>query len=756
MSGHLRALPGELDQNLLLTTDGGEQYIVKILGDTSAASRQAMQNAAMSHLTARGFPVPQSQTSLAGEDIVTISDDSDQACLLRMLSYLPGHFYADVPAAAHGPDLWRSLGGLLGKLDQALAEFSHAIPQELQRWDLAYGYVKCRSEQHLLDEHQAALVEYFLEAYRLHALPSVAEFPRSFIHNDANDHNILVDDREAPSAVTGLIDFGDLVYTHTVNEIAIAAAYAMLNQEDPIATLVHMVESYHRERTLNEAEINALFLLVTLRLCTTVCNAAVELELRPDNEYLQVSATPAWALLEVLRKLSPFAISSKLRAACGLVADTGRSPDAIIESRQKHMGRTLSLSYEEPLKIVAGQGALLYDEQGNDYLDMVNNVCHVGHCHPKVVAAGHAQMARLNTNTRFLHDNLVDYAEALLATLPDELSVCMFVNSGSEANELAFRLARKSSLSRELVVVDGAYHGNTSACIDASPYKFDGPGGEGAPDHVHKVSLPDPYRGEFPGTDKEAAARYAADVGRVVAELAEQGKKPGAYICESLQGVAGQIIMPDGYLQAVYSIIREAGGVCIADEVQAGFGRVGTHMWAFETQGVVPDILTLGKPIANGHPMAAVITTREIADAFVTGMEYFNTFGGNPVSCAIGMAVLNVIRDEKLQENALATGNYLQEKLRELQDEFHLIGDVRGLGLFIGVELVDDRESKKPATEKTAALVEHMREHGVILSTEGPFYNVLKIKPPIVFDANDADRFLGVLCAGLRFVEGES
>ncbi len=753
VSGRLLPLPGEVDQNLLLKTDAGERFIVKILGDAGAASRLAMQNTAMSYLAARGFPVPQVVRSQDGDDIVSITDASKQACLLRVLSYLPGQFYADVPSAAQGSELWESLGGLLGRLDHALTEFDHVVPEELIKWDLANAYMKCRSEQHLLDEHQAALVDHYLESYRLHVLPGMARLPRSYIHNDANDHNLLVDDIEAPSSVIGLIDFGDLMYTHTVNEIAIAAAYAMMGQEDPIATLVSMTAAYHRERPLNDAEIDALFLLVALRLCTSVCNAALEFQLQPENEYLQVSAAPAWALLESLRQYSPFAIARQLRSACGLEADTGRSRDAIIEAREKHMGRTLSLSYQEPLKIVAGQGVLLYDEQGNDYLDMVNNVCHVGHCHPKVVAAGRAQMARLNTNTRFLHDNLLDFAEALLATLPAELSVCMFVNSGSEANELALRLAHNFSQSKELVVVDGAYHGNTSACIDASPYKFDGPGGEGAPDHVHKVMLPDPYRGKFPGNGKDAAGGYASDVGRVVAELAGKGQKPGAYICESLQGVAGQIIMPDGYLQAVYAIIRDAGGVCIADEVQVGFGRVGTHMWAFETQGVVPDIVTLGKPIGNGHPMAAVITTREIADAFVTGMEYFNTFGGNPVSCAIGMAVLDVIRDEHLQENALATGNYLQEKLRELQDEFDLIGDVRGLGLFIGAELVEDRETKTPATEKTAALVEYMKEQGIILSAEGQFHNVLKIKPPIVFNADDADRFMRVLQAGLKFVE---
>jgi len=298
-------------------------------------------------------------------------------------------------------------------------------------------------------------------------------------------------------------------------------------------------------------------------------------------------------------------------------------------------------------------------------------------------------------------------------------------------------------------VVDGAYHGNTNACIEASPYKFNGPGGEGAEPYVHVVELPDPYRGKYQGDTIESAKGYSESVKQTIAALAQEGKSPGAFICESLQGVAGQIIMPQGYLSQVYDLVRAAGGVCIADEVQVGFGRVGTHMWAFETQHVVPDIVTLGKPIGNGHPMAAVITTQEIAEAFVTGMEYFNTFGGNPVSCAIGSAVLDVIADEQLQAHALATGAYFQQQLKQLQQTHPLIGDVRGLGLFIGVELVEDRQSKAPATEKTSWLVEFFKDHHILLSTEGAFYNILKIKPPLAFNRDNVDEFIRVLDLGL-------
>lgn len=750
LSGTLKPLDSYSDQNWLLTGSGGQRFVVKIANTHTACIDVEMQNAAMVHLNKQGIAVPTALPNVDGKEITDVQGEGEQMFLMRLLTYLPGDFYADCGPSSHGVALWRSLGAYLAKVDNALEDFNHPGAARFLDWDLAYGYGICQQKKLALSEGERARVDYFLDYYHSSVLPRTPDLTKTVIHNDANDYNLLIDDRKAPTSITGLIDFGDMVLSHTVNELAIACAYAMLGQDDPITVMATITANYHALRPLTDTEISVLFGLVGLRLCTTVCNAAVALQKEPDNEYLLVSVRPAWELLAELRKTAPFAVECRLRKACGLSPDKGRTKEEIVSVRKKHLGKTLSLSFKNPLKIVRGQGAYLYDEVGNEYLDMVNNVCHVGHCHPRVVAAGQIQMAQLNTNTRFLHDNLVDYAEKLLATVPEKLSVCMFVNSGSEANELAFRLACNFSGSREILTVDGAYHGNTRACIDASPYKFDGPGGEGKPDHVHKVLLPDPYRGPHLGMDEAVGQAYAADVARRMEALQKNGRKPGAFICESLQGVAGQIIMPDGYLKAAYANVKAAGGVCIADEVQVGFGRVGSHMWAFETQGVVPDIVTLGKPIGNGHPMAAVITTQEIADAFVTGMEYFNTFGGNPVSCAIGMAVLDVIRDEGLQENAFETGSYLQEQLRGLQENYDVIGDVRGLGLFIGVELVTDPETKEPATKLAAELVEFVKNECVILSTEGQFHNILKIKPPIVFNRNDADRFTLALEKGLQ------
>jgi 4-aminobutyrate aminotransferase-like enzyme len=364
----------------------------------------------------------------------------------------------------------------------------------------------------------------------------------------------------------------------------------------------------------------------------------------------------------------------------------------------------------------------------------------VGHSHPRVVRAAFEQMAVLNTNTRYLHEKIIEYSQRLTALLPDALSVVYLVNSGSEANELALRLARAHTGHEDVIVVDSAYHGNTSAMIDLSPYKFDGRGGRGCPPWVHKVPMPDVYRGEHRGAD--AATKYAQSV----VDAAQQSKvRLAAFFCESALSCGGQIILPPGYLKAAFAAVRAAGGVCVADEVQTGFGRAGERFWMFETQDAAPDIVTLGKPIGNGHPIGAVITTREIADSFDNGMEYFNTFGGNPVSCAVGLAVLDVIRDEELQQNTQEVGRYLLDGLRQLQRDYLLIGDVRGMGLFIGIEFVRDPETLEPADEEAAEIVEGMKDRGVLLSTDGPFHNVIKIKPPLVFSRADADFLLSNL-----------
>ena len=435
--------------------------------------------------------------------------------------------------------------------------------------------------------------------------------------------------------------------------------------------------------------------------------------------------------------------------------------EAIQEKRAAHLGPNLATFFaDDPLHIVRGRGCELFDANGATYLDCINTVSHVGHCHPRVAAAISQQLFTLNTNCRYLHGGLVTFAERLAGTMPPPLETVYPVCSGSEANDLAWRIAcAVAEVKRgsgegapfpllHVAVMDSAYHGHTAACIDLSPYKFLGPGGGGRPMHVHVLPCPDVYRGL--NLDGGVAARGAIAAARTA------GGRIAAFFSESIISCGGQIILPPGYLAAVYAEMRGEGAVCVADEVQCGFGRVGSSFWAFQGQGVVPDIVTVGKPIGNGFPMAALVTTRPLAAAFSRGMEFFATFGGSTAAAAAGLAVLDVIRDERLQENAAAVGAYTLQLLRGVQRRHgDVVGDVRGEGLMLGVEIVDaDTKEHAPAVAKWVK-VRCKSVHRVLLSTEGPYENVVKIKPPICFTRGEAERMvaaveeaLGALRAG--------
>jgi 4-aminobutyrate aminotransferase-like enzyme len=418
---------------------------------------------------------------------------------------------------------------------------------------------------------------------------------------------------------------------------------------------------------------------------------------------------------------------------------------ATLSARSKLLGGNLSVSYDRPLKIVRGWRQYLYDDSGQAYLDVYNNVPLVGHSHPRIVAAAQQQLALLNTNTRYLHDNILHYAERLTALLPPPLEVCYFLNSGSEANELALRLAQAHTGREDIIVLEHAYHGHTSTLIDISPYKFNGPGGRGQKPWVHVAPIADDYRGRHRRGEPDLAKDYAAYVEQILEKLKGKNCGAAAFIAETLPSVAGQITFPANYLAEVYKHVRTSGAVCIADEVQVGFGRLGTHLWGFETQNVVPDIVVLGKPIGNAFPLAAVVTTPEIAASFNNGMEFFSTFGGNPVACAAGLAVLDVLRDENLQQNALEVGTRWLTSLRELQSTYDLIGDVRGSGLFLGLDFVTDRTTRQPAANQASYVMNRFRDRGILVGTDGPHHNIIKLRPPLIFSDADANLFTSTL-----------
>ncbi|XP_060935052.1 5-phosphohydroxy-L-lysine phospho-lyase [Limanda limanda] len=410
--------------------------------------------------------------------------------------------------------------------------------------------------------------------------------------------------------------------------------------------------------------------------------------------------------------------------------------------RKRLIGQSIRLFYsDDPVKIVRARGQYLFDENDRRYLDCISNVHHVGHCHPSVTKAAAAQMELLNTNSRFLHDNIVLYADRLAATLPEKLCVFYFVNSGSEANDLALRLAQQYTQHEDVIVLDHAYHGHLMSLIDISPYKFRKLAGQ--KEWVHVAPLPDTYRGNYRENHPNPGQAYADTVKDLIEDVHRKGRKISAFFAESLPSVGGQIIFPQGYSAKVAEYVHSAGGVVVADEVQTGFGRVGSHFWAFQLQGpgFCPDIVTMGKPMGNGHPLSCVATTVEIAEAFTaSGVEYFNTFGGNPVSCAIGLAVLDVIEEEDLRGNAMKVGSYLKELLAKLQTRHQIIGDVRGVGLFVGLELVTDREQKTPATQTAALVVKRLKEEDrICVSTDGPWESVVKFKPPMCFSMEDAE-----------------
>jgi 4-aminobutyrate aminotransferase-like enzyme len=412
----------------------------------------------------------------------------------------------------------------------------------------------------------------------------------------------------------------------------------------------------------------------------------------------------------------------------------------MIERRRKLLGAAYELFYQEPVHLVLGEGVWLFDADGRKYLDMYNNVAHVGHCHPHVVEALTQQIARLNTHTRYLHDNVLDYAERLTGKFPHGLDTAMFTCTGSEANELALRIARTCTGGSGIIVTDFAYHGNTKAIYEIS---ISDVATDQIPPFVATVPIPDTYRGEFRG--KDAGKHYAKHVQHAVDELESRGVKPAAFVIDTIISSSGVVQPPPGYLKKAAEIIRKAGGLFIADEVQPGFGRTGKHFWGYQADDFIPDIVTMGKPMGGGHPIAAVVSRCGLVDEFAGYDSYFNTFGGNPVSCAAALAVLDVIEQQNLQENARVVGEYLSKGLRILSAKHPVIGDVRGTGLFIAVEFVTDHDRRKPATEIAASVVNSLKNNGVLTGTIGPHANILKLRPPMVFSNENADYMLGIL-----------
>ncbi|MEH6825193.1 MAG: aminotransferase class III-fold pyridoxal phosphate-dependent enzyme, partial [Motiliproteus sp.] len=594
----IKDLGSYIDQNLLLTDTGGRQYLLKIHDQAEKRAVLELQNAVMHFLEGKAGAVrfPQVYPSLNGDECPSAMDAKGEAYFVRLLHFLPGALLKDV--AQFSVPLLTDIGRTVGRMDHALEGFDHPAANRADLpWDLKNADRTGQLSRYIADPHQRRLAEFFLMKFDAEVEPLLRNLRKSVVHNDSHRYSILVD-AALPDRVSGIFDFGDTVYTHSVCNLAVCLSDIMVQCEDPISGAAVVVGAYHREHALSEDEVSLLFHLSATRIALYVCMAAYHREVDPGNDHAQVKEQQNWALLEQLLAVNPIRALDAFRGACGmedLASERKARGEANLAKRKQYFSGALYTHYAKPLHLSGGALQYLFDEEGNTYYDCVNNVCQWGHCHPTIVKAVQQQASRLNTNSRYVYDQMTDYADRLLATFPDPLNVVFFVNSGSEANDLAMRIANTVNGQRDMIVLDKAYHGNSQACTDISPHRIDRPGKPGLPSHVHKALVPDTFRGPYTLSDPEAGAKYAEDVGRIIAELAAEGKAPTAYIAESLVGTGGQYVLPPGYLTSVYEKVRGVGGLCIADEVQVGFGRTGKHTWCFESQDVVPDIVTMGK-----------------------------------------------------------------------------------------------------------------------------------------------------------------
>jgi 4-aminobutyrate aminotransferase-like enzyme len=672
-----------------------------------------------------------------------------------VLTYLPGELLQD--ATLHAA-LLRDVGTTTARLGRSLRGFFHPSARHELLWDITQAPELRTRTHHIGEPGHRAVVEKVLDHFDADVLPILRELRAQVIHNDIGCMNTIVaDDR-----VTGVIDFGDLVHAPMIADIAVPIAELIVNNKDPIATAAEITGGYHSVTALEDEELRLIFDLVSTRCAMYVAIANWRVSDRPENKkYIMSGVLDFGRLLEAMQGWGRDRMYAGLRRACATpvsiaISDLTRGPSkeenlqSLIERRRQRLGPELELSYDKPLHVVRGEGVWLVDDTGRSFLDAYNNVPSVGHSHPHVVQALARQAATLNTNTRYIYESVIEYAERLTATMPGDLSVCMFVCSGSEANDLAWRLAKAHTGNSGGIVMEHAYHGTTDAVYELSPADYGVDKGRTLAEHIATVPAPDGYRGRFRRDGPRYVERYAECFDNAIASLDARGFAPAAFYLDPVLCSDGIMIPPPGYLAAAFGKVRAAGGLCVADEVQSGFGRTSDHFWGFEGHEVIPDIVTLGKPIGNGLSMAAVVTTPAIVASLMEETDFFSTTGGNPVSCAVGLAVLDVLQQERLQECAARVGAKLRSQIEELAERHPLIGEVRGAGLFIGVELVRDRATLEPATEEAAAVVNRMRELGVLIAIEGPNMNVLKIRPPLVFGENHALQLTDILDQALR------
>jgi len=743
-----------------LRAQDGSEWVLKIANPAENPALLDMQTQALLHIAQAdpSLPIPRVKATPDGAVFHEMDAADGQRYIVRVLSYVPGQLLDE--ATLH-PALLRDVGAMAARLARALRGFFHPAARHELLWDLTQASALRMRTHHIEDPRRRRTVEETLDHFDAEVLPLLKLQRAQLIHNDVSGLNTLVDGNQ----VSGVVDFGDLIHAPLVCDLAVPIAELSRAHADTIAVAAEITAGYHAVTALEDDELRLIFDIATTRCAMEVAIANWRVIDHPENtDYIMAGNEGAGKQLDRMRELGAERMYSALRRACATpvsvqFSDFNQSTadkddlQSLIERRQQLLGPELELSYKNPVHVVRGEGVWLIDDKGRSLLDAYNNVPSVGHCHPTVVQALARQAATLNTNTRYLYKSVIEYADRLTATMPGDLSVCMFVCSGSEANDLAWRLAKAHTGNAGGIVMEDAYHGTTDAVYELSPADYGIDKGRKLAEYIATVPAPDGYRGKFRRNDSEYAERYAECVDDAIASLSTRGFAPAAFYLDLVLCSNGIMTPPPGYLSSVFKKVRAAGGICVADEVQSGFARSGDHMWGFEAHDVIPDIVTLGKPIGNGLSMAAVVTTPEIVASLMRETDFFSTTGGNPVSCAVGLAVLDVLEQEGLQERAARVGAVLRSQIEKLADWHPLIGEVRGTGLFIGVELVRDHSTLEPASTETRAIANRMRDLGVLVGVEGPLGNVLKIRPPLVFDENHARQFTDTLDQALRDIE---
>ena len=971
IKGSVEKLDGEIDFNFKIQSTKGKNYLLKISRPNFESDYIDFQIKLLDHLNKNcEIEIAENKLTIDGNKSCIIKDNQGRDRSVRLLSWTEGRLWSSVNPI--NKSLRKGLGSNTAILDKSLINFKHSFSKREIEWDISNSLWV---EEHIdkFDANQKTILIKFIIDFKRN-LTLYNDLPKSIIHNDINDNNIIVSNDLLNPSVKSIIDFGDSIFTQTINDLAISCSYGIMNINDPLAACCEIISGYNSISNISDNELKLLYNLIAMRLVISVTKSLINRFEEPDNKYLLISEKPAWALLKKWIEVDQEFAYYSFRKACGLnshphqkkffewttenqfsindlfpnikqnefynidlsvgskwigsrneiedldlfqykieklqkenpnkiitggyleprciyssssyekignfgnesrtihlgldfwlppgtqvnsmfdgeviaavndkgnkeygglviikhninnlefytlyghntvesvlkntigkkikkgdkIAEIGDYPengnwaphlhfqimlsmlnykvdypgvcyynqidvwsdlcpnpnllfkakilennlqdtdDELIKFRNENLGKSLKLHYDKPIHIVRGEGVYLIDKFGKKYLDTVNNVAHVGHENESVVSEGQSQMSVLNTNSRYLHKSINELSKELLETLPKELSVVHFVNSGSEANELAIRMMKSHTGENDIIVSEHGYHGNTNICVDISSYKFDGKGGKGAPENTHVISMPTEFNGKYKG--KNIIDSYIGEVESCVENIRSKKRGLGGFIIEPIISCGGQVELPQDFLKKSYEIIRKNGGICISDEVQVGCGRLGKSFWGFQLHDVVPDIVTIGKPLGNGHPIGAVVCTKEIAESFANGMEFFNTFGGNPVSCSIGTKVLRIVKGQNLQENSKKVGNYFKKVLKELSKEFDIIGDVRGQGLFLGIEFIDQKMN--PLHLETKYIVNRLKEFGILTNLDGPKNNVIKIKPPLTFCKDNCDKFI--------------